>query len=358
MQKKIKTFGAPVGAFILLILMIMWQAGIFNEKIEPGKVPPQNVYTGKTYTISINNLAKYENVPATVRSRHSTDIAARILATIKKIHVKAGDLVNKGDLLIELDDRNMRANTAQARANINAIKARLLEAESNFTRIKSLYASESATKADLDRAAANYESMKAQLVSAQQAFHASTTVLSYSKIIAPFSARVTDKFAEAGDLASPGMKLLTLYNPQALRIDANVRESLALTLKVGQTLQTKIEALNITTPAVIEEIVPAADPGARSFLIKAKVKTHPLLLPGMFAKIQIPTGEQPQLLVPASYIKQVGQLDMVWVLENAIAVRRFIRTGQSDNDKVKIISGLTVGEKLIAPENIKNPETT
>ncbi len=248
----------------------------------------------------------------------------------------------------------MRANTAQVRANIRAIKARLLEAKSNFTRIKNLYASESATKADFDGAAANYESIKAQLASARQALQGSATVLSYSKIVAPFSARVTDKFAEAGDLASPGLKLLTLYNPELLRIDANVRESLALSLKIGQTLKTKIVALNLNIPAIIEEIVPAADPGARSFLIKAKVNSHPQLHPGMFAKIQIPTGKHLQLSVPINYIRQIGQLDMVWVLEGSIPVRRFIRTGQQSMEQVMVISGLNPGEKLIDPKDIKN----
>lgn len=176
--------------------------------------------------------------------------------------------------------------------------------------------------------------------------------MSYSKIEAPFAARVTDKYADPGDLASPGMKLLTLYNPQALRIDANVRESLALTLKTGQTLQTHIAALNTTIPVTIEEIVPSADPGARSFLVKATIESYPRLVPGMFAKLRIPTGKQEQLLIPPAYVVQVGQLDMVWVLDDSVPVRRFIRVGQHYDDQVKIISGLSIGEKLITPKNM------
>lgn len=352
MQNKIKTFGIPVAAILLLILMILWQAGAFKDKIEPGIIARQNSYRGETLTVAARDIMQYEEASATVRSRHSVDIAARILAPIKAIHVKSGDLVDKDDLLIELDDRNMRANAAQARARINAVKARLVEAKSNFIRTRNLYARESATKADLEKAAANYESLKAQLASARQSLQASETVLSYSRIKAPFAARVTDKYAEPGDLASPGMKLLTLYNPQALRIDANVRESLALALKTGQTLQTHIAALNATIPASIEEIVPSADPGARSFLVKATIASYPRLVPGMFAKLRIPSGKQAQLLVPPAYIKQVGQLDMVWVLENSVPVRRFIRVGQHYDKQMKVISGLSTGEKLIAPKDM------
>ena len=351
MHHKIKTFLVPLLTVVILVLMIMWLAGAFDKKIKPDEITAKATYTGKTLTLALNPMAMHEAVSATVRSSQSTDIAARILAPIKAIHVKAGDMVNQGDVLIELDNRDMRANTAQARANINAINARMLEAKSNFLRTKNLYDKESATKADYEKASANYASLKAQLASAKQMLKASTTTQSYSEITAPFSARVTNHYAEAGDLASPGMKLLTLYNPQALRIDAHVRESLALSLKPGQTLQTFIAALNINIPATINEIVPAADPGSRSFLIKAKVEPHPQLLPGMFAKIQIPTGEQQQLLVPANYIQQVGQLEMVWVLQNSIPVRRFIRIGQQYDDQVVIVSGLSPGEKLVRLDN-------
>ncbi len=168
MHNKIKTFGMPIAAILLLILMILWQAGAFVDKIEPGIIAPQNPYKGETLTVSARDIMQYEEVSATVRSRHSVDLAACILAPIRAIHVKAGDLVDKGDLLIELDDRNMRANAAQARARINAVRARLIEAKSSFIRTRNLYGKESATKADLEKAAANYETLKAQLASARQ----------------------------------------------------------------------------------------------------------------------------------------------------------------------------------------------
>ena len=105
---------------------------------------------------------------------------------------------------------------------------------------------------------------------------------------------------------------------------------------------------------IIEEIVPAADPGARSFLIKAKIENEGKLLPGMFAKIRIPSAEKQQLLIPANYVKQIGQLDVVWVLENNAIIRRFIRIGQQTGEKILVISGLEIGEKLILPENINS----
>lgn len=353
MYNKIKPFAVPLLTIAGLLLLIMWMAGAFNSKIEPGEITPGISYTGETYTIAITQVQQQEDVPATVRSKQTTNVAARILASIKAIHVKAGDTVEKGELLIELDNRNNRANVAQSKANINSIRANLLQAKSHYDRTKNLYSKESVTKAQLEQASASYNSLKAQLTSAKQKLTSSKTTSSYSQIKAQFSARVIDRFAEPGDLASPGIKLLTLYDPKSLRIDANVRESLALTLSIGQQLQTYIPALNQTINAKIEEIVPAADTGARSFLIKAKIEQQGKLLPGMFARIRIPSGKKEQLLIPASYVKQMGQLDVVWVLENNKAMRRFIRIGQKTGENILVVSGLTAGEKLIAPDQIK-----
>ncbi len=349
MNTKIKSFLVPIIAIAGLLLIIVWMAGAFDSKIEPGIISTKSDFKGKTLTLKSTLVQLYEDMPATVHSKQKTNIAARILAPIKAIHVKAGESVKKSQLLIELDNRNIRSTVAQANENINALWAKLSQAKSHYSRSKNLFSKESVTKAMLEQASANYASLKAQLASARQQLESAQTTLSYSQIRAPFAARVIDRFAEPGDLASPGMKLLTLYDPQSLRIDANIRESLALTLLLGQQLETYIPALDKTINATIEEIVPAADPGSRSFLIKAKLEHNEKILPGLFARIRIPSGEQEQLLIPTSYIKQMGQLDVVWVLESNSPIRRFIRTGQKKGEKILVISGLSKGEKIILP---------
>lgn len=347
-----KKFAVPLVTIAGLLLAIVWMAGTFDTKIEPGLLATQQTYTGETLTIGRTQAQFHEDVPATVRSKQTTHVAARILAPIKAIHVKAGDRVKKGEVLVELDSRNNRSNVAQSKENINSIQAQLVQARSHYNRTKILFSKESVTKAQLEQASAAYNSLKAQLASAKQMLNSAQTTLSYSQIKAQFSARVIDRFAEPGDLASPGMKILTLYDPSALRIDANVRESLALTLKIGQQLATEIPALHKSIMATIEEIVPAANPGARSFLIKAKIEQKGELLPGMFARIRIPSGEQQQLRIPAAYVKQMGELDVVWVLENGVAIRRFIRIGQQTGNDILVISGLSMGEQLILPSQL------
>lgn len=352
MYTKFKPFAVPFATIAGLLLIIMWVAGAFDTKIEPNEISSASKYNAHTLALKISTIPSYEYVSATIHSKQSIQVAARILAPIKSIKVKAGDLVKKGDLLIELDNRNNQANVAQSKENIRAIYANLVQAKSHHLRIKHLFSKESATKAQLEQANANYQSLKAQLASAKQRLQSAQTTSSYSQIKAQFSARVIDRYAEPGDLAAPGMKLLTLYDPNSLRIEANIRESLAITLKIGQQLDTQVPTLNKTIQANIDEIVPAANPGSRSFLIKATIEHDEHMLPGMFAKISIPSGKSEQLLIPENYIKKMGQLDVTWVLENNTAIRRFIRIGQKRGNMVQVLSGLNANDKLILPKHL------
>jgi len=202
--------------------------------------------------------------------------------------------------------------------------------------------------ADLDRAMATHETLVAEMAGAKQALEEARTDLSYTEIVAPFNGRVVDRFAEPGDTAQPGTKLLALYNPLSLRVEAHVREHLALNLEVGQPLQVEIPSLNKIVDAVIQERVPAADPGSRSFLVKAGVAFDKNMLPGMYARLLVPAGTEKQLLIPADRVVHVGQLDLVWVYQDGHSYRRFVRIGQVvQGGQVEILSGLAEGDMVL-----------
>jgi len=346
-----KTLMTSIVTLLVLLLMILWMAGAFEEKIEPLINPVDNQYSGPTLTLVSENIPLFEEVTASVQSGQTTQVAAQIQARIKAIYVKSGDNIKSGQLLISLYDQSLKAHSNQAAENLNVINARLLQAKSHFTRTQNLYAKESATLVDLEAAKADYESLRSQLLSARQAFNETQHVLDYSQIKATFAARVIDRYAEPGDIALPGKKLLSIYDPASLRFEAHVRESVAVGLKPGQVLEARIDTLDKTLPVTIAEIVPAADPGARSLLIKTHDEQQIGLFPGMFARLRIPQGEEQVLLIPQTYLHQVGQLDVVWVLQGGQPVRRFVRIGQAYPDgRIKIIAGLKSGEQIILLE--------
>ena len=343
-----KKFVIPLLAIIVLLLMIAWMAGLFVDKIEPGTKQITQINNGEPIEVKVSEVSIVEQVAASVEATQATIISSRLIARIVSFNVRAGDNVKKGDLLLELENSDIKAQVQQAQARITAISARLNEAGLNLTRVQELQAGGVVSVSDLDRAKTNHETLLAELTGMKQVQQEAYTALSYTRIVAPFGGRVVDRFSEPGDTAQPGTKLLALYNPLSLRVEARVREHLALNLEVGQSLQVEIPSLDKVVAAVIEERVPAADPGSRSFLVKAGVAFDGNMLPGMYARLLVPAGTGKQVLIPADRVVHVGQLDLVWVYQGGQSYRRFVRIGQLvENGQVEILSGLEEGELVL-----------
>lgn len=339
----------PLGAIVVLLLMVAAMAGYFTDKIQPGTKQVQTVDTSVAVPVRSEAGAFTEAVPASVEAKEATIISSRLLARITAINVRAGDYVEAGQLLLELEKTDLEARAEQASDQVRSVQARLTEAKQSLKRAEELHQRGLIAIAARDAARADAASLEADFSSARRALEEAETAVGFSEIRSPIAGRVVDRFAEPGDTASPGGKLLSLYNPFSLWVEARVREQLALTLEKGQELQVVVPSLEKTYSAKIEEIVPAADSGSRSFLVKAILPSERKLLPGMYARLTVPAGDRERLLIPADRVAQVGQLDVVWVAREGRVVRRFVRLGRAAGDgMVEIIAGLSEGE-LVMP---------
>jgi len=341
----------PVIALTVLLLMVAWLAGSFNDKVAPALNNSINnkamVAQHNHYLLVATKEAVFEPVAASLEAKQATIISARILARIEQINTRSGDLVKKGDLLIQLEQNDLQSQVLQTKQNIIAIQARVIEAKQNLDRAVELFKTKLVSEFELDKNRATYQMIHAELIAAKQALSQAQTTLSYASLIAPIDGRIVDRFAEPGDTAQPGVKLLSLYNPLSLRVEAQVREQLALTLTHGQTIEIELPSVNKIIQGEIEEIVPAANTGSRSFLIKARITYHENLLPGMYARMLIPAGEQTKLTIPVDSVAHVGQLDFVWLNVDGEIQRRFVRLGKEKNGMITVVSGLMAGDKVL-----------
>lgn len=344
----------PLLTIVFLLVIVAWIAGAFNEKVAPSlqTTAADQIDASDLYTITSKNEQLFEPVAASINAKYATVISSRILARIESISVRSGDFVKKGEVLVQLEQNDLNSKVLQAKENVNAIEARYKESKQNFERAKDLYEKKLTSEFNLDKTRADFQAIQAELTAAKQQFSQAETTLTYATLSSPIDGRVVDRFAEPGNTAQPGSKLLTLYNPLSLRVEAQVREKLALTLKQGQKIQVELPSVTRTIEGEIEEIVPAANTGSRSFLIKASISFNDDLLPGMYARVLIPAGTQDRLYVPKSRVARVGQLDFVWVVVDGNVQRRFVRLGKvSDDGMVAIISGVEVGEQLVSPSS-------
>jgi RND family efflux transporter MFP subunit len=350
MNPVLKKWLLAVLAVVLLVLMMGWMAGVFHPKVRPGDraVPDQQEAGAGAFVVERVSVAATEPVPATIGARQATTISSRVLARITRVLVRAGDSVSEGQLLLELERSDLESRLAQLQQRTVAVSARLTEARLNLERAQDLQKRGLVAQAVLDEARASHDALQADLASAQRSMEEAEVAISYTEIRSPIDGRVVDRFAEPGDTASPGERLLSLYNPLSLRVEAAVRESLALPLKLGQDVQVEIPAQGRVLAGQIEELVPAADPGSRSFLVKARIEYQQDLLPGMYARLLLPAGEEMLVIIPAGLVSGFGQLDVVWVKRGAQTERRFIRLGrQMGSGQLEVVSGLEAGEVLV-----------
>ncbi len=338
----------PIAAIAGLLLLIAWMAGSFDQRTAPGRDNREYAMPADAIAVEERVVPVYEGVPATVEAKEATMISSRLLARIEQVLVRAGDSVQEGQLLVQLESDDLATRVSQAQANVESATARLTEARLSLQRAEDLSARGLLARADLDRARANHDALLASLTSAEQSLVEASTALRYASIRAPIAGRIVDRLAEPGDTVQAGTPLLALYNPLSLRVEAHVREALALALEPGQVLTVSIPSLDSERVAVIEELVPAGNPGSRSLLVKCRLEHGSSLLPGMYARLEVPAGATSALLVPADRVAHVGQLDLVWVATEGGIQRRYVRTGKPHAEGLlEILSGLSAGDRII-----------
>jgi RND family efflux transporter MFP subunit len=347
---RLKNWLLPIVAVLGLLLIIAWMAGVFSDRIEPGLALLEPDQSREAIAVVREEIMVTEPVPASIGARQATTISSRTLARITQIAVRAGDTVSKGQLLLELERSDLESRLQQSNEQVRAVTARLNEARQSLDRAEQLYQRDLVAAAALDQARANHDALTADLATARQTVREAEVAISFTEIVSPIDGRVVERFAEPGDTASPGDKLLTLYNPVSMRIEAAVREGLALHLDLGQEIRIEVPVLEALLVARIEELVPAADPGSRSFMVKAQLDYNSSLMPGMYARMLIPAGSENLLLAPADRVVNYGQLEIVWVVNDGFVDRRFIRTGREVRPgMLEIVSGLNEGELVLPP---------
>lgn len=364
-----------VGAGILVSIVVIRL--ISSQKIAPGLLEDMADDTSapeSTIQASIETITEWYEAVGTVRPRTETRIEAQVTAQITDVKIGPGDKVTKGEILLTLDNRQLLsrldqarqalksavAGKEQARQAVIAAKAAYAQAESNYKRTKTYFKSQAATSHDLENAESVYLQAKAGLTNAKEGLSGADAqirqaeevvkeaeiALGYTTISAPESGEVLKRLVEPGDLALPGKPLIFLQTSGFLRLEAYVREGLIKLVTPGKKLSVNIDTLGKTTDAVVEEIVPYADPQTRTFLVKAAMPHIPGVYPGMYGKLLIPVKEQKVVLVPRRAVRQVGQLELVRVKEEDKWKTRFIKTGKRIGDRVEILSGLSGDETI------------
>ena len=374
----VRTIATAAGFTVVVVLLLMWLAGAFSAKIDATRAHAAAAVAGgrpvgdtPLVAARVLRTPRIETAVGTIQAVHEAAVAAKLLAKVLAVNVQAGQQVKTDEVLVRLDDADLRAQLKQADAGVAAAQATRDHAQTEFDRVRQLYEQHNAAKTEYDAADTALKSATAELERATQTREQARTVLDYATVRSPIDGVVIDKKVEAGDTAQPGQVLLTLYDPTRMQLIASVRESLTQRLKVGQPISVCIDALNkVCDDARISEIVPQAQSASRTFAVKVTGPCPPGVYSGMFGRLLIPLDEEQVLVIPQAAVRRVGQLDMVDVAEppggdggtggpsaGALVLRRrVVQLGREFGDDVQVLSGLRAGEQVATPRGA--PATT
>ncbi len=343
---------------LVVVLLLMWMSGKFDAKVpaaaEQRRTP--NI-EGEAVPVRLVKMPMTESAVGTVQAVHETTIASNYLGTssvfllskVTEINVKAGQVVKKNDVLLRLDDTNPKTKLQQAKSSLVMADAAYKQAVIDEKRLGALVKGKVISQQEYDMASTKLKSTEADFKRAQEVVNESQAILDYATILAPMDGIVIDKKVDVGDTVAPGQTLLKLVDPTHMQLVANVRESLVPRLKVGQDISVKIGNLDKTCTGTISEIVPESSSTSRTFLVKVTGPCPAGVYSGMFGRILIPLDDEQVLLIPSKAVSKVGQMEMVYALDDGQPVRRAIRAGRTFGDDVEVLSGLREGERLVVP---------
>jgi RND family efflux transporter MFP subunit len=253
------------------------------------------------------------------------------------VWISAGEAVTNGQTLIVLDSREIEEQHIAA-------EAQFLEAKQDYDRTVRLMERDAATEKDLDMAQARYTASQAQLDQVR-------VMRSYTRIVSPLDGIVADRRIEAGDLAAPGTVLVTVYDPDNMRLEVPVPIRLVDHVALGQDMEVVMDYPSRFLTGTITEILGEIDPSSRTRTVKVHLTGDCGALPGTFGRLRIAGGERPALLVPAAAVQRTGQLEMVRLVKDDRVVRRLVKTVTGPHGRRELISGLNPGDAIVLPAN-------
>lgn len=347
---------------IFSLLLLAALAGCESER-KTAAPPPEIMRNVSVMAVQTAQVPDRLEALGNLRAGQEAEIASQMMGNIVDIRVHEGDRVRRGQLIASIDAAQPQAALERAKAaamgveqELAAATADLNLAESTQQRYQKLYDKKSVSPQEFDEvqtryraalarrdmAQANQSQAKAAVVQAQ-------TFVGYGQIHAPFDGVITAKKSDTGTLVSPGQVLFTLEDTGRYRLEATVNENELQFVHSRQTVPVVIDALNAEFPGKVVEIVPAADPASRTFLVKIEVPIDPRLRSGLFGRAQFVRGQRASLLIPRTAVIDRGQLLGVFVVDqNQIATLRYVSLGETAGDAVEVLAGLQHGERLVS----------
>ena len=320
---------------------------------EPVAVPalPKDL---ATFTVAAGGALPGRGWDGVVEAVRRADLAAQTGGRVTQVLVDVNDRVRQGDVLLRITAQEQEAAANAARAQLRAAEASAAEAEQHYRRYAALASGQYVSKAQIDQARAARDSAVAARNAASALLAQASQQAAYTVVRAPFDGVVARRDVEPGETVAPGMPLVSVHAPDALRIEVAVPQSRAEAIRRDPTAHIVLADGRTLAPAEVV-VFPTADVASHSVNVRVTLPAlDPSPVPGTTAKVMFAAdaaeadGANGGVLVPASGIVQRGELSAVYVVADGRLLLRQLRLGGRRGDAVEVIAGLRTGEVVAA----------
>ena len=280
-------------------------------------------------------ISSFLETNGTLEAENEVDIVARIAGPIVELVTEEGRIVEKGQLLASIDER-------ETAAQVEVARVALAEAERAHARAKAARESEIISQEVYDQALAKMESGEAQLKNAQ-------INLEYTNIHAPFDGIIIERVVKLADNVTPNQKLFRISYFDPLLCPIQVPEKELSRLQIGQPARIDVEAWSDDSfPAKVLRISPVVDATTGTIKVTLEVATRGKLRPGMFASVFLEMDTHSNaMVIPKTALSFESFGDTVYVAKEGTAERRDLKVGFEEADFVEVLDGLSDGERVI-----------
>ena len=332
------------GVLALLVAAVLAAAGVAWWRTD-GVLPAQAQQEGKRQPpaaaveaakVKVNRVTVQIDAVGTLEPAEAVAMAPEIDGILAEILFREGTPVKEGQVLVRLDDAILKAELAQARAELTL-------AEANFERADTLLKQRSGTPRARDEAFAALQTSRASVQLAQ-------TRLEKTVLRAPFDGILGLRSVSKGGYVNSGDTLVTLQSIDPLKVDFRVPETLLSNIRVGQKIRLTTDALpDRSFDGEIYAIDPQLDVNGRALKLRALVDNHDQILrPGLFARVGISAEDRDNaIMIPEAAVVPQGNTRYVFRIEDSKAVRIDVKLGLRRNGEVEVTEGLVPGDVIV-----------
>jgi membrane fusion protein, multidrug efflux system len=399
-QRNLKLAG-----FLLLLIV----AGLFVASCRGSRANVRKEETGNTTAAPVDvttaaaikrDLPRFFEATGSLIGDQQTDVAPQTAGKVAAVGVDIGSFVRRGDMLVKLDDAELKLHVDQAAAQLEQAKAAVRQAEEkiglrpnqafdpnrvaevaaakvaldlaekNLVRAEKLIESGDVSRSFYDEQRARRDQLKEQydvalaqarqnyagvdvsrtnVANAQAALALARKNLSYSVIVAPIDGFVSERTADLGEYVSPQQKVATIVKTNPLRIRIDIPEQAIPEVKVGQSVSVTTSAWpDKSFAGRVARIAPNVSATSRTLTVEAEIaNSSNALKPGQFATVRIlQERPEPAVLVPARAVVTEAGVSRVFVIKNGHAEQRLVQTGQKESDLIEVKTGVAADEQV------------